>query len=239
VSDTFGDLSRPSWLDEQQPHDEAHSQAQIAGLLELLAPAAKRVLDLGCGAGRVLVPLAVAGHELLGLDRDAEALRLCLARLEEQSCTANLMKGDFRGAGSLPVGPFDAVLCLGNTFMTIADVDEAVELLIRVRRVLRAGGTFIIDDCPRDFWPELTEGNWLSGLSEDGNSQLVWEGGDAVFALRHGREVDPDNWQIGPDERRYRLWSDGALRLAARAAGLSGPRRLDDAPLLVMRPPRA
>jgi len=239
VSDPPGDSSRPSWLDAQQPHDEAQSRAQITGLLRLLDPAPKRVLDLGCGLGRVLVPLAAAGHEPLGVDCNAEALRLCLARLEEKGCAADLMKGDFREAGPLPAGPFDAVLCLGNTFMTIADVDEAVELLIRVRRVLSVGGTFIIDDCPRDFWPELTEGNWLSGLSEDGSSQLVWEAGDAVFTLRCGGEVDPDNWHVGPGEPRYRLWSDGALRLAARAAGLSAPRRLDEVPLLVMRRPRA
>lgn len=234
-----GDPSAPPWLDAREPHDETHSRAQLEGLKRLLDPAPKRVLDLGCGFGRALAPLAAAGHALVGLDHDAEALRRCGARLAEAGSTADLVEGDFLSAAALPDGPFDAVLCLGNTFMTIADVDEAVELLIRLRGVLAAGGAFVIDDCPRDFWPELVEGNWLSGISEDGTAQLVWDEGDALFALRHGQAVDPRNWRIRPGERTYRLWSDGALRLAARAAGLSAPQRLAEAHLLVMRCPRA
>jgi SAM-dependent methyltransferase len=239
VSAPPGDSSAPTWLDAEAPHDEAHSRAQLEGLTRLLAPAPKRVLDLGCGFGRALLPLAAAGHDVVGLDHDAEALRRCGTRLAEAGGAANLVEGDFLSAAALPGGPFDAALCLGNTFMLIVDVDEAVDLLIRLRRVLAPGGAFVIDDCPRDFWPELVEGNWLSGLSEDGKAQLVWDDGDARFTLRHGRAVDPRTWRIRPGDRTYRLWSDGALRLAARAAGLSPPQRLDESHLLVMRRARA
>lgn len=234
-----GDSSAPPWIDAREPHDEAHSRAQLEGLKRLLDPAPKRVLDLGCGFGRALLPLAAAGHALVGLDHDAEALRRCGERLAEAGDSADLVEGDFLSAAPLPGGPFDAALCLGNTFMTIADVDAAVDLLIRLRGVLAPGGAFVIDDCPRDFWPELTEGNWLSGISADGAAQLVWDDGDALFTLRHGQAIDPRTWRIRDGERTYRLWSDGALRLAARAAGLSAPQRLAEAHLLVMRCPRA
>ena len=50
------------WLDEVAPLEPEESVAQIEALLAALGPAPRRVLDLGCGAGRVLVPLAAAGH---------------------------------------------------------------------------------------------------------------------------------------------------------------------------------
>ena len=227
--------ANPSWLDEQQPHDEERSAAQIAALLKVLGAAQQRVLDLGCGAGRVLLPLAEAGHSVTGLDRNEKALADCRKRLDDHNLSALLLRADFLEDWPALNKSFDAVCLLGNTIMTVADVDEAVHLMQRLCEVLADGGLFIVDDCPHDFWPELTEGNWTSGISEDGSAQLLWREGDSVFALRCGEEVDADEWHFKPADRLYRLWTMGALRLAARAAGLSGPERVAEGGLLIMR----
>ena len=222
------------WSDQNRPHDEACSRAQIDGLLRLLAPGPARVLDLGCGAGRVLEPLAAAGHELLGIDRNPDALAACRQRLA--GTPAQLREGDFGDDAAFTGGPFDAVLCLGNTFMTVTEVDEAVDLMGRASTALGSRGWFAIDDCPVDFWPELTDGNWQGGLTETGDAQLVWHESDAVFALRHGESVDADAPGLEPADVRFRLWTDGALRLAARAAGLSAATRVETAHLLLFAP---
>lgn len=224
------------WLDDVEPHDPEQSRVQLAALLHLLAPAPKRILDLGCGAGRALIPLAAAGHDLVGLDQSESALAAVRAALLEAGLSAELVHADFlAGPETLPAGPFDFVLCLGNTFMTVADVDRAVELLRGSAGVLAADGRFVLDDCPGDFWPELTEANWQSGLSPDGDVQIVWSESDAVFAIRQGSAIDTESWNVRAGDRTQRLWSDGALRLAARLAGLSGPHRHDDAGLLTLR----
>jgi SAM-dependent methyltransferase len=225
------------WLDASAPHEPEAAAAQMEGLETLLAPPPRRVLDLGCGTGRVLVPLAAAGHRVVGVDRDPATVAACAERLRAAGAGADLVTSDFADAtrdDAWPPGPFDAVLCLGNTLMTIPDVDVAVAVLERAASVLAPRGVVVLDDCPADFWPEVAEGNWQTGTTADRTTQLVWSGSDAVFALRTGDDVDPAREAIEPGERRYRLWSDGALRLAARAAGLSAPTRHAASHLLVL-----
>jgi SAM-dependent methyltransferase len=241
------------WLDAQRPHDEDVSAAQVAALLELLGPPPRRVLDLGCGAGRSLVPLAQAGHDVCGIDRDEGALAQCAANLNlalggprtarsgaraaraAPGARARLRCGDFHAAWPAEWRGLDAIVCLGNTLMTICEVDSAVALLGRGAAALRPDGAFIVDDCPGLYWPEVSEGRWCAGTSPDGDAQLVWAGDDAVFTVRTGSGVDPACWELRPGDLRLRLWTRGAIDLAARAAGLSASRRVEGGALLIMR----
>jgi SAM-dependent methyltransferase len=231
------DRPRDEWspFDEgdQEPLAPDSSSAQIIGALALVGREPRRVLELGCGAGRVLVPLAEAGHDVTGIDRDGAQLTVCRRRLGGRQ--ARLVAGDFARPWPDDLGAFDFVCCLGNTFMMVWDVDAAVALLRRVEASLAPRGAFVIDDIPGQLWPELTCGNWLSGTDEDGLLQMVWAEDDAVFELRRGDDVDEDDWTIGPPERRMRLWTMGALRLAGSAAGLSAIQRRGGSALLVMR----
>lgn len=215
----FGD-----WFDSQTPLDEADSEAQIAGLLARLA-GGSRVLDLGCGSGRVLVPLAQAGRHVVGIDRRKDLLDASRRRLEEaHESAAELIEGNFLH-DDWPAGPFDAVLCLGQTLATIWRVDEAVALFERVGRTLGPGGVFLIDDFVADFWSDVAEGNWQAGISEDGQWQMVWAADEPVVAIRRGAAVEPDNWSIEPADRPIRLWTRAELELLGRLSGLTGPAR--------------
>jgi len=235
MSGEAGAAGTPFRFDDDAPFDPATDDAQRAGLRRLLDPAPRRVLDLGCGAGRTLVSLAEAGHDVIGIDMRGDALDRCRAELDAKGIGAELRQGDFRDDWPPDAGDLDAVLCLGNTFMLLSDPDDAVDLLVRCGNALRDGGVVVIDDIPRDLWPEVTEGNWVSGLTEDGTLQLVWAAGDTVFALRSGGDIDPLREHPGEEDRPCRLWTDGALRLAARCASLSAPVRHDGEHLLVMQ----
>ncbi len=223
------------WAGDQQPLDPEASEAQIAGLLEMLGSTPRRVLDLGCGIGRILLPLAAAGHVVVGIDHDRERLSSCRRSLADTNGEANLIEMNMCNEWPDDLGRFDLVCCLGNTFMLMADVGDAVRLLRKVRAALLTDGSFVIDNLPHEYWPELTAGNWQSGLSEDGRSQLVWSQDDAVFAIRAGGDVDPDCWQLKASDIRLRLWTGGALRLACELSGLSRPEGRVERRVMVMR----
>ncbi|MHC4910411.1 MAG: class I SAM-dependent methyltransferase [Planctomycetota bacterium] len=225
-------------IDEYDPLDPIVAEAQMVGLTSLL-PAGAHVLDLGCGDGRVAVPLAEQGHRLTALDNDPEALVACAGRARDRGVDLTLVEADATGAWDVegPEGGWDAILCLGNTFMTFTDPALALAIVEQAARRLRPGGAFCIDDIPGLHWPEVAEGNWATGLSPDDQLQMVWAEDDAVFTLRQGDAVDPDVWQLVEGDRLFRLWSGDGLWLLARAAGLSAPARGVGGGLLVMHRP--
>ncbi|MCA9297281.1 MAG: class I SAM-dependent methyltransferase [Phycisphaerales bacterium] len=228
--------SVPTWLDQDAPHDEERSAAQCAGLRQLFGRPGVNVLDLGCGGGRTVLPIVEGGARVTGVDHDAAAIARCQAACEEIRGGVDLRTLDITDEWPALGGPFDVVMCLGNTWMTLWDLDIATSVLRRVRKVLKPSGVFVLDDLAHDFWGELTEGNWQAGLSEDGDMQMVWAAAEPVFAIREGDDVDAASWTLRATDRRFRLWTMDTLTLLARACGFSDPQRRSQEGLLVLSP---
>lgn len=225
--------------DEWAPLDEIESAIQIEALLDVArARGWKRVVDLGCGSGRVAIPLAEEGIRVLAIDRDPQALDALVA-----SAAAGVRErverrpGDFfddTTSLSFESGErADAAILVGNTLMEIHDVDRAAALFRRLRERLAPGGVVVVDNSPFDTWADVAEGVWQEGVSDDGEWQMLWADGDCVVAIRRGEDVDAENWEVRESDRRFRLWSYGALRLLALASGWDGPRQDPTGALLV------
>ena len=95
-----------------------------------------RVLDLGCGAGRVMALLDAAGCRAVGVDLATGALRV--AR-QDLGPGARLVQADAFHLG-LATGSFDVVLSLGY-----ASVGSYVGVQDEIARVLRPHGVALID----------------------------------------------------------------------------------------------
>jgi len=107
------------------------------------------VLELGCGTGRVLVPVARAGIPVVGIDRSSPMLARAHARIRRGKLggTAWVVRGDIR---ALPFGRrcFPLVMApygILQSLVTDADLQAALDA---VARVLPKGGRLGIDLVP-------------------------------------------------------------------------------------------
>jgi SAM-dependent methyltransferase len=122
-------------------------EADLPLYLKLAAVQGGRVLELACGSGRVLVPLARAGHEVVGVDASPHMLALTAAKLRAAGPTvadrARLVPGDMRAfeLGEL----FDlAVIAVKSFAYLISRVDQQ-RALAAVAAHLRPGGLLVLD----------------------------------------------------------------------------------------------
>lgn len=107
----------------------------------------KPILELGCGTGRVMVPLLRDGHEVIGLDRSPDMLRQAAARIARlpraARSRARLVRGDllqlpFAARFSLIIAPFNVLQHL----YARPDLEACFE---EVRDHLAATGRFAFD----------------------------------------------------------------------------------------------
>ncbi|OGO38663.1 MAG: hypothetical protein A2W35_06950 [Chloroflexi bacterium RBG_16_57_11] len=99
----------------------------LAFWLDLAAQQPGPVLELGCGTGRVLVPLARAGYRMVGLDRDPEMLALLSARLPAELYRSVLLfQADFTRFHLACT--FSLILLPCNTYSTLSALDRQAVL---------------------------------------------------------------------------------------------------------------
>ena len=144
------------------------------------------VLELGCGTGRVSLPLARAGVALVGIDRSdpmlararARAARASRSAATGRSATArrhrlNLVRGDIR-ALPFEAGAFSMVLAPYGILQSLIRPRDLTSTLASVARVLAPGGTFGIDlvpDVPK--WREYRNRVQMRGRAGGADITLV------------------------------------------------------------------
>jgi SAM-dependent methyltransferase len=112
------------------------------------------VLELGCGTGRVSLPLARAGVRLVGIDRSTPMLERALARAaalpvlrRRRRLAPALIRGDIRALPFRP-GQFAMVLAPYGILQSLLRDRDLKATLRDVARVLPRGGVFGLDLVP-------------------------------------------------------------------------------------------
>ena len=88
------------WDDYAPFYDWENAQTlarrDVAFWQRLAAAQDGRVLELGCGTGRLTIPVARAGAEIVGIDRSEPMLTRARQRLRRSRASALLVRGDIR-----------------------------------------------------------------------------------------------------------------------------------------------
>ena len=112
---------------------------------ELARRAGGPVLEVMCGSGRLLLPLARAGLRLAGVDVSRAMLKLARERLDAAGLSerVELLEADVREQA--PHGPFGLAIVAINSFMHLASPADQLAALARIHASLRPGGLLTID----------------------------------------------------------------------------------------------
>jgi len=179
VTDTGGYQSNPvvaQLYDQVVPYRE---RPDIDFYIEEAIESGGPVLEIGCGTGRVLLPIARAGISITGLDLSPYMLEVCRQALEKEPAEVqqrvNLVEGDMRDFDlgqtfALVTSPF-------RPFQHLLSVEDQLKCLECVHRHLVPGGIYILDI----FNPSLT------ALTADNVGQEI--GDEPIFTTSEGVEV--------------------------------------------------
>ena len=104
------------------------------------------ILEVGCGTGRILLPLAEWGHTMTGLDLSETALATTQAKLAAAGLTENvtLEQADMRYF-KLPDQTFSQALIPLNTFMHCHTIKDQLATLQAIHTHLQPSGQVVID----------------------------------------------------------------------------------------------
>ena len=144
----------------------------------LAASQAGAVLELGCGTGRITVPVARTGALIVGIDRSAEMLARGRTRLRRSQLTraARLVRGDIRALPFKKRPGFALVMAPYGILQSLTREQDLAATLASVHGVLRRGGLFVIDlvpDLPN--WDEYTDRVSMSGTAPGGRRLTLVE----------------------------------------------------------------
>jgi SAM-dependent methyltransferase len=203
--------------------------------VERHCPRPGRLLDLGCGTGRLLVPFAQRGYQVVGLDLSAPMLAEAAAKARRAGVAIDLVRANLVEPGCLADASFDHAACLFSTLGMVAGADNRQRALAHVFRLLRPGGRFVLHVHNRwfDLWDPQGR-RWLLGnlpasllgLAPAGDRVMpthqgiagltlhLYTRGEAVRCLRRAgfRVVEVLPVGLGADVRLRRPWWFGRLR---------------------------
>jgi SAM-dependent methyltransferase len=182
------------------------------------------IVELGVGTGRIAIPTAAAGVQVIGVDSSAGMLAVCAeeARRAGVHDLLDLRQGDLRRP---PVDErVNLVTCPFRAYLHLASDDERLEALRAARTLLRPRGRLIFDVFkPSQQDIDETDGRWIErepGIDERADWDLerqtltlsVRGRGDESTMTLHW--LEPERWNTLLAEAGFAVeacygWFDG------------------------------
>jgi SAM-dependent methyltransferase len=171
---------------DEQMRTSALAAADVA-FCERAFPAPGRLLDLGCGTGRLCSHFATKGYDCVGADLSDEML----AKARESAPTATFIKANLVELSGLPERSFDYAACLFSTLGMVRGAENRAKVLANAFRFLKPGGRFVLHAHNRFFrglgWKRVTAQRLktLLGRADAGDITMPQSYGGAPLTLHH------------------------------------------------------
>ena len=171
----------------------------------LLKPYGNRILELGSGTGRILIPLAKAGFRVTGIEYEPDMIAL----MEQKDYPRDHLKVIQGDARSFSLGKrFDIIMLSCNFINHFADANDVVAILSSCRNHLDPDGCVIIDcSAPDTDYMVRTNGK---------EEILSFTTGSGSEIRDYFRPEYDFLSQIEKDVIRLEEWKDGVLLREAR-----------------------
>jgi len=182
-------------------HDAYHESFNFPAFLELVPPAGRATLDVGCGEGRVGAELQRRGHRVVGVDSSPRLVELA----------SECHEAHVADAAALPFA--DESFDLAVAYMSIMNFDDPEAAVRESSRVLEPGGRF----CAAVVHPMDGAGRWTA---REPDAEFVIEGSyyeqeaKLWVSEREGIEVTFCDRGL-PLERLARCFEDAGLLIEA------------------------
>jgi SAM-dependent methyltransferase len=123
------------------------TRADVPFFVEAARASGGPVLEIGCGTGRILVPTARAGVQIVGLDSSPHMLRVCRKKLRgEPKAVQSLARSVHADMRNFDLGQVFALVTVPfRPFQHLVTVEDQLSCLNSIHRHLQVDGRLILD----------------------------------------------------------------------------------------------
>ncbi len=124
-----------------------------------------RLVDLGCGAGRMALDLAGAGFEVVGVDLSRPLLEVVKRKAEAAGLNVGCVQANLCRLGCFPDSSFTHAVSLFSTLGMVRGPAARAAALRETARVLERGGKLAIH----------VHNIWINARTREGVSWMAWQ----------------------------------------------------------------
>ena len=228
------DITAPFYDIVWGPFTGAQKTAREVDFVAGLATPGATILDLGCGTGRHLLPLARRGYQVVGFDNSRKMLAQLKRKLSGKNKAVRLVCGDLGETRKLPAA--QGAICFWNAFNEIAlTKSQARRIFKSVYHALEPGG-FLLIETPNPAVMDLRAGQFHHRVRSGGNLY------DECFRVenydrRHGVLTASETITVSRGQKsgrrfqaiiKQRIWTASQLRELAQSVGFKRQQLLGD-----------
>lgn len=235
------DLTAPFYDEDMGRNADARSVGWYVGrATAAVAQTGTPVLELGCGTGRITLPLAASGLDVVAIDRSLPMLDVLSRKLAARPPAGRVrpLALDMRQL-DLDMR-FAAILCPFSALSYVVDAAERTRTLAAVKRHLAPGGLFVLDmfipdptldDAPagvelQDYRRDLPPGWWGPAVTLVRTKRLTRTGQPGVRAIHRAYRFFDDSESVVREVRTsslQRSYRPEELLSVLAAAGFADP----------------